>query len=544
MMTRTHFYIIAILQLVSPSYAYTTQQIEQWGQFELTFDVPEEVDKNQITLTAVFTLNDTTITVRGFHDGGTTFRVRFMPQYIGSWSYTTKSNIRKLNNKKGHIDCVMAKGNNHGMVQTSNTNHFTYADGTPYYPFGTTAYAWIHMPEDKQKLTLQTLKQSGFNKIRMCIFPKNYNLVHEEPELYPFEYTEVRNTETGFLSRKWNFNSFNPVFFHQLEKRIYELAKLGIEADLILFHPYDKGRWGFDSLPEEVNLRYIEHITARLSSFRNVWWSIANEWDLVKSKSVSNWEILSKAVVSNDPYKHLCSIHGSTASYFNYHLPEFTHISIQDETPVQSPAVIAILRAIYNKPIICDEVGYEGNLPSRWGRLSAEEMTHLVWNGVMGGGYVTHGECFQETDTSNTLFWAKGGKFNGLSWQRISFLKNIMEDGPSPIAMADISRDSQTASANSEYYLVYFGTTMQESWLFNLPAKNREFDKLTAGKLFNVEIIDTQSMKIIAVPDTFETAVENDYRLYDVKLKKVRLPLKPYLALRIKAISLKSTSNN
>ena len=24
------------------------------------------------------------------------------------------------------------------------------------------------------------------------------------------------------------------------------LNRLGIEADLILFHPYDKGRWGFD----------------------------------------------------------------------------------------------------------------------------------------------------------------------------------------------------------------------------------------------------------------------------------------------------------
>ena len=26
-----------------------------------------------------------------------------------------------------------------------------------------------------------------------------------------------------------------------------QLNRLGIEADLILFHPYDKGRWGFDA---------------------------------------------------------------------------------------------------------------------------------------------------------------------------------------------------------------------------------------------------------------------------------------------------------
>ncbi len=75
------------------------------------------------------------------------------------------------------------------------------------------------------------------------------------------------------------------------------MAKLGIEADIILFHPYDKGRWGFDNMPMEINLKYIEYITARLASFRNVWWSIANEWDLVKTKTHSDWDVLAKAVV-------------------------------------------------------------------------------------------------------------------------------------------------------------------------------------------------------------------------------------------------------
>lgn len=69
--------------------------------------------------------------------------------------------------------------------------------------------------------------------------------------------------------------------FQHLEKRIDQLNRLGIEADLILFHPYDKGRWGFDAMSNEVNVRYIKYITARLASFRNVWWSMANEWDYV-----------------------------------------------------------------------------------------------------------------------------------------------------------------------------------------------------------------------------------------------------------------------
>ena len=42
------------------------------------------------------------------------------------------------------------------------------------------------------------------------------------------------------------------------------------------------------------------------------------------------------AVVKNDPYQYLCSIHGSTAKYFEYWRPEFTHVSVQDEAPVMN----------------------------------------------------------------------------------------------------------------------------------------------------------------------------------------------------------------
>jgi hypothetical protein len=43
-------------------------------------------------------------------------------------------------------------------------------------------------------------------------------------------------------------------------------------------------------------------------------------------------------------------------------------------------------------------------------------------------------------------------------------------------------------------------------------------------------------MTIQACPVTFETGAVNDYRLFDKDLKKVRLPLRPYMALRITEI--------
>ena len=269
---------------------------------------------------------------------------------------------------------------------------------------------------------------------------------------------------------------------------------------------------------------------------RMFWWSLANEWDYVKSKTVSDWDLFAQTVSKNDPYKHLCSIHGASATYYDYWKPEFTHVSIQDETPVQSPGSSAIFRNIYHKPVISDEVGYEENLKSRWGRYSPEEMTYLVWNGIVGGTYVTHGECYMYHEKMDTIFWAKGGMFKGESWKRIAFLRKIVEDYPGPISLSDISRDNVTATAGDGYYLVYFGKEVKGDWLFNLPAKNGSFKKLNAGIKFKVEIIDTWDMTIEQCPLIFETSKENDYRLYDVELKRVRLPLKPYIALRITAI--------
>jgi hypothetical protein len=510
------------------------QKVAQWDRYEIV--LPYVYKGNSFTdvqLSARFSNKDSFFIIPGFYDGNNTFKIRFMPEKTGSWQYETISNIKQLNHQKGSFDCVPATGNNHGIVRVKNTYGFSYADGKPFYPVGTTAYAWNHMGKELQEITLQTLRTAAFNKVRMCVFPKDYNLVKEEPEIYPFIPTGTEKGPNGKERKSWDFTTFNPEFFRILEKQIDELNKTGIEADLILFHPYDKGRWGFDSLSMEVNLRYINYLVARLGSFRNIWWSIANEWDLVKYKTHDQWITLSKAVKVADPYGHLLSIHGSTGKYIEYWLPYFTHVSIQDEAPVMNWGAAAILRNAYYKPVIYDEVGYEGNLAARWGRYSGEEMTYLMWMGAIGGTYVTHGESYMFKDATDTIFWAKGGTFRGTSWKRAGFLRKIMEEAPGRLEMSDGSRDMKTATGGTGYYIIYFGKEVNDAWMFNLPYRNGSYGRPAAGNKYKVEIMDTWDMTITAYPDVFELAAQNDYRMYDKDMKKVRLPLKPYLALRI-----------
>lgn len=509
---------------------------EQWKRFETVLKGPNTGNPfKDVSLTAKFYgERGDTVSVTGFYDGDGTYVIRFMPTKTGEWHYRTFSNIASMNGKTGSLVCTEPLEGNHGPVKVKGLHAFEYSDGTPYYPVGTTAYAWIHMPDSLQEQTLYSLKVASFDKVRMCVFPKTTERVKEEPEVYPFEVSAV--SASG--KREFDFSRFNPEFFRRLEQRIEDLDEIGVEADLILFHPYDKGRWGFDSMPMETNLAYISYITARLSSFKNIWWSLANEYDYVKARNEDEWKRMILCISENDPYKHLCSIHGSTATYFPYEsMDEITHTSIQDEAPVEDFGRAATVRNIFRKPVIFDEVCYEGNLSSRWGRLSGQEMLHRICLGLIAGTYVTHGECYEEKEGGfDDIFWAKGGKWRGESWKRIAFVRNILDSLPAPLQLADVSRDHKTSTAGDGYYLIYFGESISDSWLFNLPNKNAAYSRVKAGTKYKVEIIDLWNMSVTEYPEVFEAGETIDYRHYDVDFKKVRLPKIPYLLLRVRAI--------
>jgi hypothetical protein len=523
---------LLLLFVVAVSDCYSQQQpgtisIERWKRFELTLQGPSTGNPfTSTTFSATFKHPDTTFTVTGFYDGNGMYKVRFMPDRPGTFTYTTKSNNKSLHAKTGRFTCMPASANNHGPVKVAGTYNFQYADGKPFYPFGTTLYAWTHMGAGLQQLTIQTLSKAPFNKVRMCVFPKHYSYVQEEPPFYPYVKRETTHNSPLTTHTSWDFTQFNPAFFQHLEEAVSFLDQLGIEADIIIFHPYDKGHWGFDNMGRENDLRYIQYLVARLGAFKNVWWSLANEFDFIKTKPRQVWSDYIGAVTAHDPYKHLCSIHNGSVYYDNSD-HRLTHASIQNGSATEDFGRAVLLRDVYFKPVIYDEVCYEGNLPLRWGRLSGQEMTEAFWQGMIAGTYVTHGETY--TNKGDTIFWSKGGALRGTSVARIAFLRKLMEEGPGALHLADPWKDHKTAQFDSTYYLVYFGKQMPSEWVFNIPVKNGP----AAGARFKAEIIDTWDMTITPVADTFQLSAPNDYRLYDSALKKIRLPAKPYLALRL-----------
>jgi hypothetical protein len=477
--------------------------VERWNIFEFVMKGPESGNPfTDVSLTGAFTHKGRTLTPEGFYDGAGIYKIRFMPDMPGTWTYITFCNCPELDGIQGEFTCTEASGTNHGPVRVRNSYHFAYEDGTLYYPFGTTCYVWTHQGNELEEQTLKTLAEAPFNKLRMCVFPKHYDYNHNEPEYYPFE---------GSREKGWDFERFNPEFFRHLETRIKDLMNLGIEADLILFHAYD--RWGFSAMDAASDDRYLHYIVARLAAYRNIWWSFANEYDLMQ-KTHADWERFAGIVVECDPYQHLRSIHNALV-FYDHSRPWITHCSIQRIDAYKSTELVDDWRGRYRKPVIVDECAYEGNIYPSWGNITGMELVRRFWEGVVRGGYVTHGETYVHPE--DILWWSHGGKLHGESPERIAFLRRIIEETQGPGFTCEpqplpYGWDVPCRGISGDGFLIYFGIFQPSFRLFNMPK----------GLKLKVDIIDTWNMTIEELPGTYE----GDFR--------IEMPGRIYMAVRMR----------
>jgi hypothetical protein len=448
--------------------------------FEARFKGPADGNPYlDVTFHAHFSQGNRKVRVTGFHDGGEDYVIRFMPDTMGDWTFTTTSSLAELDGKSGSLTVTAAREGVHGAVRVRNKFHFAYDDGTPYYPFGTTCYAWTHQPLEMQERTLASLEMSGFNKIRMAVFPKDYPFNTNEP-LQPI----FMEKADGSI----DFDRPNPAAFAHLEKQIARLGELGIEADLILFHPYD--RWGYATMTEAQNLRYVEYAAARLSAFRNIWWALANEYDfLLDTIPVQTWDRFCHILEENDPVQHLRSIHnGDQHMNFDHRKPWITHVCIQNWDVKRTPE----WRVAYGKPVVNDEPEYEGNIWPSWGNITAQELVHRFWTTVLRGGYAGHGETYADPD--DLIWWAKGGTLHGESWKRIKFLLGLLREdqleGLEPMGMNDQwpwSRISGARDLGGRVDFIYFGEHQPNQWTTGLPTEDGNYE---------IDLIDTWNMTV------------------------------------------------
>lgn len=441
--------------------------------------------------------------VLGFYDGDGRYVVRILPDVPGRYTVALESNAGSLDGVQAAVEVGPARPDDHGPVRVDGFG-FRHADDTRFLPLGTTCYAWTHQTEELQEQTLTTLATGPWSKLRMCVFPKSMVYNTNEPELYPYEFTDSHEPHTAAMQdgRRYDKQRIDAAFFRHLEQRIADLGALGIDADLILFHPYD--RWGYATLGSEADDHYLRYVVARLAAFPNLWWSLANEFDLM-TKSDDDWHRLGRTVAALDPYRHPRSIH-QCVTFFDHTADWITHASIQKNDNYRTAENTDRWRRQWAKAVVLDEISYEGNLPYGWGNITGQELVRRHWEAACRGGWGGHGETFLDPD--DVIWWAKGGVLKGDSPARLAFLRDVLADAPADLEPRP-GGDWVHAAAGEGYQLFYFSFMQPAVAELQLPTGEWALD-----------VLDTWAMTVNRLPGshTGTTTIE--------------LPGRPYLAVR------------
>ena len=393
--------------------------VERWGVFELTQHGPPDApgaNAFDVVANATFTHSETgaAIVVPSFYDGGDEYLTRFSPPLAGEYTFVTASSSPLLPAQTGNFTALPPSPGNRGPVRVDRAHPraFAFADGTPHVSVGTTAYAWLHAGDANIDATLATLRDARFNKLRMTLLPKFYPWTHTEPPEFAFARAADPPPPCTICcpSQRGAFDltRFNPPFWRTVERAVRGLHAAGVVADIILFHPYDAGHWGLDCLGMDADLRYVRYAAARLGAYSNVWWSMANEWSDLKCKCggfnssacpQTYFDELFAGLVAADAHARLRSIHNGPL-YYNHSQPWIDHISMQchgdaasDHPFAAGSACVDLARSTWTpKPVVLDEVRYEGNISAQWGQLTASDMTQRFWLFLSKGAYCGHSE--------------------------------------------------------------------------------------------------------------------------------------------------------
>src|SRR5690606_39930114 len=124
----------------------------------------------------------------------------------------------------------------------------------------------------------------------------------------------------------------------------------------IVMHSYD--RCGFSKMKPEEDDLYWKYVIARFAAYRNVWWSLANEYDVMHSKTIEDWERYASIICEKDPYNHLRSIH-NCFSFYDFSRPWITHCIILSEDLYNNGELVSEWRYRYQNSVVQDEISYE-----------------------------------------------------------------------------------------------------------------------------------------------------------------------------------------
>lgn len=351
--------LILLIVLFASSFSESRESLAgvsvgKWARFELSVKNTKSYRNpyNDVTLDVSYESPEgKTVKFWGFYDGGRTWKIRFMPDRIGTWKYDAAFSDGS-ERVHGTFECVQS--NIPGMISVDRTNPawFGYKGGGHVlirsFHVGDRFFA-ENWPAAKRMAFLDWANTQGYNMLSVA--------------------SHYLNRDAKDRGRGWRTPDLWPL--NAAEYRRMEAILNDLAARKIMVYPF-AGFFGqssdFPTIPQE-QIKYIKYTLARLGPYWNILFNVAGPEPKIKSNEFQNaMEVadvnrLGRKIRELDIFGHLISIHNPSGDdpYKNEDWLSFVTLQGWKRTDL-SDIYRGLSRNHHDaKPLYAQEVFWPGN---------------------------------------------------------------------------------------------------------------------------------------------------------------------------------------
>jgi hypothetical protein len=418
----------------APEGGSADRPVPLWGRFETQVSNPRHYVNpfTDVALNATFTSPaGRPVKFFGYYDGdgqghqdGSVWRLRFMPDEPGTWSYTC-SFSDGAPGARGTFVCTRS-GALPGPLRVDPQNHrgWVFADGSHFWPRAYTAPELFVAGNDQHRKYWLDTFFGAKHRFNLC----NANLLnfvgsgevlnwqgtpYQAPDparagqyvaisgngLFPFLYSGPRPRFDGGSNVDWLRPSI--ACWANVDQVLQEMEARRV----VWFNHWGMIGWDWSGngrllVPSPARQAVLRYWVARLAPYWNTTWNLAGEWDELLTPA--EFDDLGVLLRQADPWHHPLSAHalGTTADrpWIDFRIEQFSAGTSAD-------AVANARRAAADdagKPVFAFETSWEATP----GKLTPDQVRRGAWGSVMGGAFYLYAECFEPT-----LTWGDGGAF-------------------------------------------------------------------------------------------------------------------------------------
>lgn len=259
------YVLLATVSAVCTPYRHDVEAVALWGRWEESFTGAEGAAYDTVLTVNLEAPSGASRTIEGFWDGDRRWKVRFMPDETGTWSYRTTSvpAARGLDGQEGSFVVVAATDPPtaflaHGAVGiSSNRRYLAHADSAPFLWLADTAWNGALMSTDDGWDTyLADRTAKGFTAIQFVTTQWRAADANAEGEVAYTGFEEI---------------SINPRFFDRIDRRIDAINQAGLLAAPVLLWTLGEPDRNPGRLPESQAIKLARYLVARYQGHHVVW---------------------------------------------------------------------------------------------------------------------------------------------------------------------------------------------------------------------------------------------------------------------------------